>query len=159
MKPARAGIAFVLVVAGASARAADPAFVPTDFAWGRAVETQASGPLQTLLLDVSVYRGAVSPDLADLRVFNAAGEVVPHAIRPLGDPSEEQDAPVPVPLFHVPEGSSLARGAERGTTVRERELGGLGCELDDERDDRSRELGEVDQIGRGQRARAARRGE
>jgi len=119
---ARAAIAMGLALVCASARAADPALAPDDFAWGRAIETRESRPLQTLLLDVAIYRGAVAPDLADLRVFNAAGEVVPYAIRPLVDPSEEQAAPVPVPLFRVPEGSALARGAGSGIAVRERDI-------------------------------------
>ena len=29
-----------------------------------------------------VYRGVVRADVSDLRVFNGAGEVVPHAFRP-----------------------------------------------------------------------------
>ena len=124
MKRARAAIAVWLALAPASARAADPTFAPSDFAWGRAVEVRESRPLQTLLLDVAIYRGAVAPDLADLRVFNAAGEVVPHAIRPLGDPSQEQAAPAPVPLFHVPEYHLVSPG-ELGAYIVLGVVGGL----------------------------------
>jgi Protein of unknown function (DUF3999) len=95
----------------APAFAADPALAPTDFAWGRTVEMQRAGALQTLLLDLPVYRGSIGPELADLRVWNAAGEGVPHAIRALVDPSEQEGALVSVPLFRVPEESALARAA------------------------------------------------
>jgi uncharacterized protein DUF3999 len=103
-----------LVCGPARAVAPVPALAPDDFAWGRAIETQRTDPLQTLLLDLSVYRGALGPDLADVRVFNGAGEVVPHAIRPLVDPHEQEGARVPVPLFRVPDGSALAQRAVAG---------------------------------------------
>jgi hypothetical protein len=104
-----------------TALGADP-LAPGDFAFGRAVETGSRDPLQTLLLDVAIYRGAVGPDLADLRVFNAAGEVVPHAIRALGDPHEEQGELAAVPMFRVPEDSALARPAGARGTLRERDI-------------------------------------
>jgi len=98
----------------AAARADAPALAPDDFAWGRAIETRSTDPLQTMLLDLPVYRGVVGADLADVRVFNGAGEVVPHAIRALVDPHEEEGARVSVPLFRVPEGSALAQRAGDG---------------------------------------------
>jgi hypothetical protein len=111
-----------LAWAAPAARAADGALAPADFAFGRAVEARSGDPLQTLLLDAAVYRGAVGPDLADLRVFNAANEVVPHAIRPLADPQEEKGALVEVPLFRVPERSALAIRAGDRSTVRARDV-------------------------------------
>jgi hypothetical protein len=111
-----------LALAPAGEREGDESFAPSDFAWGRAVEAQTRDPLQTLLLDVAVYRGAVAPDLADLRVFNSAGEVVPHAIRPLVDPSEDQGALVEVPLFRLPRSSALAIEAADSSTVRARDI-------------------------------------
>ena len=101
-----------LALAPASARA--QALTPRDFAWGRSVETTRGDPLQTLLLDLPIYRGALGPEFADLRVFNGAGEVVPHAIRALVDPHEQEGALVDVPLFRVPEGSALVPRAGAG---------------------------------------------
>jgi hypothetical protein len=75
---------------------------PGDFAHGREIELSSAGPLQTLLLDLSVYRGTVEPQLADLRVFNAAGEAVPHAIRALARPRSMDSDVVKVPLFRLP---------------------------------------------------------
>ncbi len=92
-----------LGLAPSAALGRDEALTPGDFAWGRAVETTSGDPLQTLLLDLPIYRGALGPELADLRVFNGAGEVVPHAIRALVDPRAEADAPVDVPLFSLPD--------------------------------------------------------
>jgi hypothetical protein len=120
----RAAFVAWLAVVPVAVQGADEPLTPSDFAWGRAVETNNSDPLQTLLLDVAIYRGAVGPDLADLRVFNGAGEVVPYAIRPLADPHEQEGEVVEVPLFRVPEGSALARAGTSmgGLTVRERDI-------------------------------------
>jgi hypothetical protein len=74
-----------------------------DFAHGREIELGISGPLQTLLLDLPIYRGTVEPRLADLRVFNAAGEAVPHAIRSLARPQSRPDDFAQLPLFRLPE--------------------------------------------------------
>jgi len=128
----RGAVAALFALTSGAAFAAGDALAPSDFAWGRAVETQRSDALQTLLLDLPIYRGSVGPELSDLRVFNGAGEVVPHAIRPLADPSEQEGALVPVPLFRVPEGSALARaaasaralGSGRGSIVVHAEDGG-----------------------------------
>jgi hypothetical protein len=115
---------FAAALVPALALAKGEPLAPSDFAWGRAVEAPTSDPLQTLLLDLAIYRGAVAPGLVDLRVFNGAGEVVPHAIRALVDPRAEQGDLVSVPLFRVPEGSALARRAERAEsrTVRARDV-------------------------------------
>ena len=113
-----------LCAAALAAPATAEPLASSDFAYGRAVEATSAAPLQTLLLDLPIYRGAVGPSLADLRVFNGAGEVVPHAIRALVDPRAQQGDLVDVPLFRVPEGSSLARravGAEP-RTVQTRDL-------------------------------------
>ena len=112
-----------LGLAPSAALGRDEALTPGDFAWGRAVETTSGDPLQTLLLDLPIYRGAVGPELADLRVFNGAGEVVPHAIRALVDPRAEQGAPLEVPFFRLPGAAALAAGeggerkAERRTAL------------------------------------------
>ena len=110
-------------LAPATAFAAGDPLAPSDFAYGRAVDAPSADPLQTLLLDLPVYRGAVGPSLVDLRVFNGAGEVVPHAIRALVDPRAQQGELVDVPLFRVPEGSALAKRASGGErTVRARDV-------------------------------------
>jgi hypothetical protein len=52
---------------------------PRDFAYGLPVEAEGNAALYKLELPAAVYRGLVRRDLGDLRVFNGAGEVVPHA--------------------------------------------------------------------------------
>ncbi len=92
---------------GGAAPDAEP-LAPEDFAFGRPVEIETTGPLQTLLLDLPVYRGSVEARLADLRVMNAAGEPVPHAVRTLPEPDMPEAVHVALPFFelHAPEAQS-----------------------------------------------------
>jgi len=58
-------------------------------------------PLHTALLPLVVYRGVVSPDLADLRVFDAEGRELPHAVRVLDDTHEVALGEQPLPMFPI----------------------------------------------------------
>jgi hypothetical protein len=53
---------------------------PDDFARGLRLEAAADAPLHALVLPRAVYQTATRDDLGDLRVFNAGGEELPHAI-------------------------------------------------------------------------------
>lgn len=98
----RSALAVLAVVAiSAEGARGEPPLAPEDFAFGRAIELEAEGPLQTVLLDASVYRGSVEPRLADLRVMNAAGEPVPHAVRQLRGPTRRESDVVPLPFFEL----------------------------------------------------------
>ncbi|MBU1568472.1 MAG: DUF3999 domain-containing protein [Proteobacteria bacterium] len=52
-----------------------------DFAAGYYLEIVGAGPFHVLELPLEVYRTVRRSDLGDIRVFNGAGEVVPHALR------------------------------------------------------------------------------
>ena len=54
--------------------------VPADFAYGVQVDTVGIQPIQSILLPAVVYEHLTRDDLGDLRVFNAAGTAVPHAL-------------------------------------------------------------------------------
>jgi hypothetical protein len=72
---------------------------PQDFAFGFRAEAEGTGPIWELTLPEAVYREVTRADLGDLRVFNAAGAVVPHALR-LPKPPEIEAAPaVGLPVF------------------------------------------------------------
>lgn len=74
---------------------------PNHFAHGHSLELRESRALQTLLLPIETYRGSVESRLADLRVFNAEGEAVPHALRELGAPDPQWETTKPLPLFSL----------------------------------------------------------
>jgi hypothetical protein len=116
---------FALAAAGATA----PPLRPDDFATGRTIESDRDDPLQSLLVDLLVYRGSVGPGLADLRVFNAQGEEVPHAIRALATPERQPMDSVVVPWFLLPEaagGAASGAGLARSHGV-EVEVGADGA--------------------------------
>lgn len=85
---------FVTSVSGAFA-----AEKPTDFAYGIALDANGKDALYDVTLPPSVYQGVTQRDLTDVRVFNGAGEVVPHAWRPRRTEKAEAGAMVPLTLF------------------------------------------------------------
>ena len=72
-----------------------------EFARGRELRIETEAGLQTVLLDADVYLGSVEVPLNDLRVFNAANEVLPHAIRTLGPAKQAPRPTLPLPLFRL----------------------------------------------------------
>jgi len=80
---------------------------PDDFAYGFTVQAEeGTGPLWELDLPDDVYRGIVQPDLSDLRVFNAAGGVVPHAVTRPPAISQKAPAPFELPFFPLHAGAT-----------------------------------------------------
>jgi hypothetical protein len=55
---------------------------PEDFAYGIPIQTGAQSALYEIEIPLAVYRGVTRSDLDDVRVFNGAGETVPHALKP-----------------------------------------------------------------------------
>jgi len=88
MNPLIAALLLVPALAGAEQ--------PRDFAYGIPLRTSGQDALQQLEVPRAVYEGVVRADLGDLRVFNAAGEVVPHAFRPRITTTKEKLQPVAV---------------------------------------------------------------
>ena len=99
-------VATCLMVASGVVLAAER---PADFAYGIPLEADGSEALYEVTLPVSAYRGVVRADLVDVRVFNGAGEVVPHAWRPRRTAGTEAAKPVALTLFPLK--------AEEGTSV------------------------------------------
>jgi hypothetical protein len=83
---------------------ADQPLRPDDFAAGFALELPAgdSAPIAALLLPPQVYRRVRDARLADVRVFNAAGEEVPHAIRKLAPVQPHAGEQQPLLRFPLP---------------------------------------------------------
>jgi len=125
-------LASALALVAGVAAAEEASLRPDDFATGRAIEAPGDAPLQTLLLDGLVYRGSLGPALADLRVFNAQGQEVPHAIRSLAASRRRAPESLPVPSFRLPAarsggaGDAAAAGLARSHGV-EIELGADGA--------------------------------
>lgn len=70
-----------------------------DFAYGMGLTIEPQHAVQRVLLHDDLYRYAVRSDLGDLRVFNGAGEVVPHLLRPPQAEPFKPSALLQLPLF------------------------------------------------------------
>jgi hypothetical protein len=100
---------FVALVLLAQSMLAGAAERPEDFAYGIPIHADTQDALYEITLPAAVYRGVARSDLGDIRVFNARGEVVPHAFRPRARGSTETPAAVELPLFplYAESGSGL----------------------------------------------------
>lgn len=85
---------FVAAVSGAWA-----AEKPADYAFGITIDASGSEALYDVTLPPAVYQGVTRRDLSDVRVFNGAGEVVPHALRPHRTETTEPGTTLPLTLF------------------------------------------------------------
>ena len=77
--------------------------VPGSFAEGVTVTPVGTEAVQRVALPPSVYATVTRPDLGDIRVFNAAGEVVPYAL--LTRPQEQISETLSLPLYPLPANS------------------------------------------------------
>ena len=91
-------IAFFVLASIAAVHAAEK---PADYAFGLAVEASGAEALYEVTVPASVYQGVTRRDLSDVRMFNSAGEVVPHALRPRRTQKAEAGASVPLTLFPI----------------------------------------------------------
>lgn len=71
-----------------------------EFGYSAEIALDGKGAIYALELPIEVYRGVARRDLGDLRVLNAANEVVPHAlVRP---PASERKPAAPLPMTFFP---------------------------------------------------------
>ena len=81
----------------------EPALALSDFAYSQSLTPAPNRALQTALVPVEVYRGALRKSLADVRVFDPEGHEVPHAIRTLASPTARPRSSSRLPLFPLKE--------------------------------------------------------
>lgn len=73
----------------------------SDFAYSQSLTPAPGRGLQTVIVPIEAYRGALHESLADLRVFDPDGVETPHAIRTLADPAVEPPSSTRLPLFPI----------------------------------------------------------
>jgi len=98
-------LSIALVVALSLPVAAEE-IAPGSFAYGTLVDTEGGEPLHAVRLPGAVYQRSTRGDLADLRVFNAAAQPVPFAIRAAPVPTATPPAGVVLPVFPLPGATS-----------------------------------------------------
>jgi uncharacterized protein DUF3999 len=114
-----------LLLAGPLAARADTPLKPEDFAYGLPLQTDSQSSVYEVPLPIDVYQGAVRGDLGDLRIFNADGNVVPHAVAPGGSTEEEMTETLSLNVFPIREGLSQTPDA-LSVMIRQ---GGSGSEV------------------------------
>lgn len=114
--------AAVLLRAGMPLVATAATDTPSEFAYAATIEAAPGDALYRLRLPAAVYTHAAHADLRDLRVFNARGEAVPHALRPAAAP-EGPETRVRVPVFPIP--TSKAQEGVEGFRVEMRSSGAV----------------------------------
>ena len=87
-----------LAIVAVAAMAAEK---PSDFAWSLPIQADGGEDSYQFDLPAAVYRGITRRDAGDLRVFNAAGEVVPHGfhhrtVAPAAKPQARALTPFPL---------------------------------------------------------------
>lgn len=83
---------------------------PTDFGYGCPLPLVDETGLYTLTLPLTVYERVTRADLGDLRVFNGAGEPVPHALRRPPQPTDQPQVRQAIPFFALPSGPPSQTG-------------------------------------------------
>lgn len=86
----------------------NPTDQPADYSHAMPLTISGKNAVVQLRLPQAVYLNARSADLRDLRVFDAAGKVVPFAIRQSAVQSQASRRQLPVTIFPVMQGASDA---------------------------------------------------
>lgn len=89
-----------------------------DFARGISLTAQAERPLQTLIIPDEVYATVTKSNLDDIRVFNADGIAVPHAVCPQTAEQEKQDRPLAAFPLQTARPQTTASTSSANTDVR-----------------------------------------
>ncbi len=75
------------------------ALTPDEFAFGYPLVTTGQASVYRLVLPAGLYSDVVHADLRDIRVFNAAHEVVPHSLRRPAQQQDAERAPQALPFY------------------------------------------------------------
>jgi Protein of unknown function (DUF3999) len=109
---AACGMAALLLLANAASAAE---LSPADFASGMPVVTSADAAAYRVALPLALYQDTVHENLADIRVFNAGGEVVPYSISRPAARTLPRGPGTALPLFALRGDSPAAADAVRVT--------------------------------------------
>jgi hypothetical protein len=110
--------AAVLIVGTLPAKAT--IFRQTDYAYSATLKVTGPGPAYAASIPLEVYRSVTRADLTDICVVNAAGEVVPFAVRRVEAPPLRSPEPVRLRLFPI-FGTSQGSGEALRLRLREGE--------------------------------------
>jgi hypothetical protein len=93
-------IATIGMLVGAAAYSQSPKSLrPNDFAYGLEIQTGADASVYELELPLQLYQRMARADMGDMRVFNAAGEIVPYSLRFKQAAVQQETRFTQLPLF------------------------------------------------------------
>lgn len=110
------GIVLVHLVPQVVADQSSIVLEPQDFAYAKNIEVSGKAVMYSITLPEDVYRFVTRSDLADLRVFNSAGAIVPHQISHSSPMIDTSLASAPIPFFPI-EGSSKQVGGNDAVEI------------------------------------------
>lgn len=84
-------ICLLFCLAPFAASPANAELTPGQFAYGLPLSISGEQPFYELELPLAVYQTSQRDDLGDIRVFNAAGQIVPHALRSPSNQTRRQN--------------------------------------------------------------------
>ena len=111
----------VLSILFMSAEAQAKPMTTDDFAYGLPINVDGRGAVYSITLPKEVYTNCTRSDLADIRVFNAHGDIIPHTIRRPKIATEKLTVNESVPFFplvdkeKIPAGDDLSLMITRNT--------------------------------------------
>ncbi|RJP93838.1 MAG: DUF3999 domain-containing protein [Desulfobacteraceae bacterium] len=117
------------------------ALTPADFAFGMPISLEENGAVYRLSIPPEIYATVTRSDLGDIRIFNSAGAVVPHALRLPEKKNGITEVANPLPFF--PLYSDKTGEGKDGLSVRiEQGKDGaiINVESDDTKADKDRKL-------------------
>ena len=100
----------LLLLASSGVFAAEP--TTDDFAAGYSLEVEGTGPMYVLQLPSDVYRTVRRADFGDIRVFNGAGDIVPHSLRMIEADPQTLSRKEALPFFPLYGGSAANHNAD-----------------------------------------------
>jgi hypothetical protein len=104
------GVAFILLWNLGIARAASES--PQHFAYGQPVVIMETAGAYRVTLPLAIYQNTWNANLADLRVFNDAGEVVPYSLSRPAEQARSKESAVSLPLFPLHGSPVLINGVQ-----------------------------------------------
>jgi hypothetical protein len=108
-------LAAALPLLASAQQEAAPELTSDDFAYGVDAVTTGDAAGYRVSVPLIVYQKVLRPDLADVRVFNGRGRIVPHSIERPTSVTTVQGTLKPLPLFPVRGDSSKALDSVRIT--------------------------------------------
>lgn len=97
---------------------AEDSVTTQNFAYGFPLKIESGGAIYSLAIPEEVYRTVRRADFGDVRIFNAAGEAVPHLLREAGENEADLHVTESIPFFPLLEGVEGGNGSGAAVNIK-----------------------------------------